>query len=110
MADRKLKHWGWGYADDGLTGDQTAGLLKTFSDSFDIRPTTEGKHPDIADITLAEPRLTVRRGEVDRRHHRTGRRIGSLAAVDHASRQAQRAVLPPGPARRPVTGPSAARH
>ncbi len=58
MADRKLKHWGWGYADDGLDTDQVSGLLKTFADGFGIRPTADGKRPDIADITLAQPRLT----------------------------------------------------
>ena len=58
MVDRKLKYWGWGFADDGLTGDQTAGLLKTFADGFGIRPTQEGKRPEIGDITLAAPRLT----------------------------------------------------
>jgi alkyldihydroxyacetonephosphate synthase len=58
MADRKLKYWGWGYADDGLTSDQTTGLLKTFADGFDIRPTNDGKRPEISDITLAAPRLT----------------------------------------------------
>ncbi len=58
MADRKLKFWGWGYEDDGLSTGQVTGLLKTFADGFGIRPTTEGKRPDIEDITLAEPRLT----------------------------------------------------
>ncbi len=58
MADRKLKFWGWGNEDDGLSTDQVTGLLKTFADGFSIRPTTEGKRPDIEDITLAEPRLT----------------------------------------------------
>ena len=58
MADRKLKYWGWGYADDGLSSDQTAGLLKTFADGFGIRPTTDGKRPEISDISLAAPRLT----------------------------------------------------
>lgn len=58
MADRKLKYWGWGYADDGLSADQTTALLKTFADGFDIQPTTDGKRPEIADISLAAPRLT----------------------------------------------------
>ena len=58
MADRKLKYWGWGYADDGLTGDQVSGLLKTFSDGFGINPTAEGKRPGIDDIALAAARLT----------------------------------------------------
>ncbi|NNE84671.1 MAG: FAD-binding oxidoreductase, partial [Alphaproteobacteria bacterium] len=58
MADRKLKYWGWGFADDGLSADQTTALLKTFADGFDIRPTAEGKRPEIADISLAAPRLT----------------------------------------------------
>jgi alkyldihydroxyacetonephosphate synthase len=58
MADRKLKYWGWGYEDDGLTADQTAALLKTFADGFDIHPTTDGQRPGIDDIALAEPRLT----------------------------------------------------
>ena len=26
MADRKLKYWGWGYEDDGLSTDQTDAL------------------------------------------------------------------------------------
>ncbi|NKB48737.1 MAG: FAD-binding protein [Alphaproteobacteria bacterium] len=58
MADRTLKYWGWGYADDGLSADQTSALLNTFADGFDIRPTADGRRPEISDITLAEVRLT----------------------------------------------------
>ena len=57
MAERRLKYWGWGYEDDGLSADQTAALLETFAADFDIQPTADGARPGIEDIDLAEPRL-----------------------------------------------------
>ena len=57
MADRSLKYWGWGYADDGLTAEETKSLLNTFSDGFGIEPSRDGAFPSLEDINLPTPRL-----------------------------------------------------
>ncbi len=58
MTDKKtLKYWGWGYAEDGLSTDETKSLLHTFSEGFGIAPSRDGAFPALDAIELPAPKL-----------------------------------------------------
>ena len=57
MADKTLKYWGWGYAEDGLSADDTKALLSTFSDGFGIEPSRDRAFPTMDAITLPTPKI-----------------------------------------------------
>lgn len=57
MTDKTLKYWGWGYAEDGLSVDDTKFLLNTFSEGFGIKPTRDAAFPAMGAIVLANPRV-----------------------------------------------------
>ena len=45
MTENTLKYYGWGYAEDGLSGDETKSLLNTFSEGFGIKPSRDCAFP-----------------------------------------------------------------
>ena len=57
MTDKTLKYWGWGYAKDGLSADDTKALFNTFSDGFGIEPSRDGAFPAMDAITLPTPKV-----------------------------------------------------
>ena len=57
MADKTLKYWGWGYAEDGLSAADTKSLLATFADGFGINPSRDRAFPTMDAITLPTPKV-----------------------------------------------------
>ena len=53
MADKTLKYWGWGYAEDGLSAADTKSLLATFADGFGINPYLLLKVPSSSLVSTA---------------------------------------------------------
>ena len=59
MSIKKLKYWGWGNTDEGLTDKETDLLLSTFAKKFGILPKNKVKVPKLDDIKLpTSPGLT----------------------------------------------------
>ncbi len=54
---RRLKYWGWGYEEEGLSASDRDALLTTLAVEYGIVPSGTGAAPPLGDIALPPPRL-----------------------------------------------------
>ncbi len=59
MSIKKLKYWGWGNTDEGLTDKETDLLLSTFAKKFGILPKNKVKVPKLDDIKLPTSQINL---------------------------------------------------
>src|SRR5258707_9293732 len=58
MAERRLKHFGWGREGDGMTPEEEAFVLQQVAGRFGIERFDEVPAPRLEDINLSAPRVT----------------------------------------------------
>jgi alkyldihydroxyacetonephosphate synthase len=56
---RERKFWGWGYAGEGLSDAEIDQLGRDMHDRFGVEPHPIVAPPDLASLTIPEPRLTA---------------------------------------------------
>ncbi|MCH2550247.1 MAG: FAD-binding oxidoreductase [Alphaproteobacteria bacterium] len=59
MSIKKLKYWGWGNTDEGLTNKESDLLLGTFAKKFGILPKNKVKVPKLDDIKLPTTQINL---------------------------------------------------
>ena len=56
---RRLKFWGWGYEDEGLSAEEQTALLRNFSDTLGFKLSDPVGVPAVDEVALCAPRLPV---------------------------------------------------
>ena len=58
MNVRRLKFWGWGYADEAVPAEETAAIVRHVSGKLGVGDLPADPDPRIEDVTLPAPRIT----------------------------------------------------